>query len=160
MTKQTMKIKIITISKTKSDYLEAEQEFLKRLQKYAQIEILNLKEESITKNRLADEIIDIEAKRILAKLDKDYYNVALHVMGEQKTSQQFANLLQEQRDFKTGKICFIIGGPLGLSQKVLNQVNLVLSFSKMTFTHQLIRLLLLEQIYRGFEILAGTEYHK
>ena len=81
-------------------------------------------------------------------------------MGEQKTSQQFANLIQEHRDFKGAKICFIIGGPLGLSQKVLNPVNLVLSFSKLTFTHQLIRLLLLEQIYRAFEILAGTEYHK
>ena len=155
-----MKIKILTISKTKSDYSEAEQEFFKRLQKYADFEVVNIKEEPITKNRSNDEIIEIEGERLLEKIDNDYFNIALHVMGEQKTSEEFANLLQEIRDFKGGKICFIIGGPLGLSQKVLDKSDLVLSFSKMTFTHQMIRLLLLEQVYRGFEILAGTEYHK
>ncbi len=155
-----MKMKIILISKTKTEYVQAEQEFLKRLQRYAEVEILNLKEEPITKNRSNDEIMEIEGKRILDKLDKDYFTVALHLMGVQKTSEEFADLIEENRDFKGAKICFIIGGPLGLSQNVLNKADLVLSFSKMTFTHQLIRLLLLEQIYRGFEILKGTGYHK
>jgi len=155
-----MKIKIITVSKTKSEYSQAESEFLKRLRQYADIEILNLKEEPITKNRNYDEIMEIEGDKILDKLDKEYFNIALHVMGQQKTSEEFANLLEEIKDFKGGKICFIIGGPLGLSQKVLAGADLVLSFSKMTFTHQLIRLLLLEQVYRGFEILKGTDYHK
>ncbi|HDQ22694.1 MAG TPA: 23S rRNA (pseudouridine(1915)-N(3))-methyltransferase RlmH [Candidatus Uhrbacteria bacterium] len=155
-----MKIKIITVSKTKSEYSQAESEFLKRLRQYADIEILNLKEEPITKNRNYDEIMEIEGDKILDKLDKEYFNIALHVMGQQKTFEEFANLLEEIKDFKGGKMCFIIGGPLGLSQKVLAGVDLVLSFSKMTFTHQLIRLLLLEQVYRGFEILKGTDYHK
>jgi len=155
-----MKIKILTISKTKSEYYQAEQEFIKRLSKYCQLEILNLKEEPITKNRSVDEIMETEGERILKKIDSDYYNVALHLMGEQKTSAQFSDLLAEVRDFKGAKLAFIIGGPLGLSQRVLGRADLVLSFSKFTFTHQLIRLLLLEQVYRGFEILAGTDYHK
>jgi 23S rRNA (pseudouridine1915-N3)-methyltransferase len=156
-----MKIKIISISKNKFDYISAgEQDYLGRLKKYTEVEILNLKEEPITKNRSADEIMEREGERILAKLDKDYFNIALHVMGKQKPSEEFADLIEEIRDFKGAKICFIIGGPLGLSQKVLAQANLVLSFSKMTFTHQLIRLLLLEQVYRAFEILAKTQYHK
>ncbi|MCX6745924.1 MAG: 23S rRNA (pseudouridine(1915)-N(3))-methyltransferase RlmH [Candidatus Parcubacteria bacterium] len=155
-----MKIKIITISKTKTEYEQAEQEFLKRLQGYADLEILNLREEPITKNRPEDEIMEIEGERILAKLDKDYFIVALHVMGNQMSSEEFADFVEEIRDFKSAKICFVIGGPLGLSQRVLDEADFVLSFSKMTFTHQLIRLLLLEQIYRAFEILKGTEYHK
>ena len=156
-----MKIKIISISKNKFDYISAgEQDYLSRLQRYADLEILNLKEEPMTKNRPEDEIMEIEGERILAKLDKDYFAIALHVMGEQKSSEEFADLIEENRDFKGAKICFVIGGPLGLSQKVLDKASLVLSFSKMTFTHQLIRLLLLEQVYRAFEILKGTEYHK
>ncbi len=155
-----MRIKIITISKTKFEYTEAESEFLKRLKRYAEIEVFNLKEEPITKNRLAEEIMEMEGERILSRLDDDYFKIALHSFGQQKTSEEFANLIEEIKDFKNAKICFIIGGPLGLSEKVLTGVDLVLSFSKMTFTHQLIRLLLLEQIYRAFEILSGTKYHK
>jgi len=156
-----MKIKIISISKNKFDYISAgEQDYLSRLQRYADLEILNLKEEPMTKNRPEDEIMEIEGKRILAKLDKDYFTIALHVMGKQMVSEEFADLIEEIRDFKGAKICFVIGGPLGLSQRVLDEADFVLSFSKMTFTHQLIRLLLLEQIYRAFEILKGTEYHK
>jgi 23S rRNA (pseudouridine1915-N3)-methyltransferase len=156
-----MKIKIISISKNKFAYITAgEQDYLGRLQRYNDVEVLNLKEEPITKNRSSDEIMEIEGDRMLERLDKDYFNVALHVMGKQMASEEFADLIEENRDFKDAKICFIIGGPLGLSQKVLAKANLVLSFSKMTFTHQLIRLLLLEQIYRAFEILKGTGYHK
>lgn len=155
-----MKIKIITISKTKSEYSEAEAEFLKRLTKYAQVEILNLKEEPITKNRSIDDIMSKEGERIIKSLDKDYYNIALHVMGKEVTSVELSNLIKEIKDFKGGKLCFIIGGPLGLAQEVLAKVDLALSFSRMTFTHQLIRLILLEQIYRSFEIIKGSEYHK
>lgn len=156
-----MKIKIITISKSKFSYIsQGEYDYTDRLKQYAFVEILNLKEIPITKNRNPDEIIELEGDKIIEKLDKDYQNIALHIMGEQKTSEQFSNLLKQIRDFEGAKICFIIGGPFGLSQKVLAKADLVLSFSKLTFTHQLIRLLLLEQIYRGFEIIKGTDYHK
>jgi 23S rRNA (pseudouridine1915-N3)-methyltransferase len=155
-----MKIKIIAISKDKFDYITAGvTDYVLRLRKYADVEILNLKEELI-KNQSVDDILEKEGDKILAKLDKDYFNIALHRMGKEMTSFEFAKLLEEVRDFKGGKICFIIGGPLGLSQKVLGAVNLTISLSRMTFTHQMTRLILLEQIYRGFEILAGTEYNK
>lgn len=155
-----MKIKIITISKTKSEYEEAEAEFLKRLTRYAQVEIVNLKEEPITKNRAIDEIMEREGEKIINSLDNDYYNIALHIMGKEISSEELSNLIKEIKDFKGGKICFIIGGPLGLSQQVLAKVDLALSFSRMTFTHQMIRLVLLEQIYRSFEIIKGSDYHK
>lgn len=154
-----MKVRIITISKTKSEYAEAEAEFLKRLSRYAQIEIVNLKEEPI-KSQPIDDIMSREGERIIKSLDKDYYNIALHVMGKEISSEELSNLIKEIKDFKGAKICFIIGGPLGLSQEVLSKVDLALSFSRMTFTHQLIRLLLLEQIYRSFEIIKGSDYHK
>lgn len=156
-----MKIKIISISKNKFDYITAgEQDYLGRLQRYADVKVLNLKEEPITKNRPEDEIIEIEGDRIIEKLDKDYFTVALHVMGNQMSSEEFSDFIEEIRDFKGAQICFVIGGPLGLSPRVLEEADFVLSFSKMTFTHQLIRLLLLEQVYRAFEILKGSEYHK
>lgn len=155
-----MKIKIITISKTKSEYSEAEAEFLKRLTRYAQVEIVNLKEEPIIHNRAVSEILAKEGERILKSLDEDFYNIALQIEGKEITSVELGNLIRETRDFKGGKLCFIIGGPLGLSREVLSKADLALSFSRMTFTHQLIRLLLLEQIYRGFEIIKGSEYHK
>jgi 23S rRNA (pseudouridine1915-N3)-methyltransferase len=81
-------------------------------------------------------------------------------MGKSISSEELSNLIKEVKDFKGAKICFIIGGPLGLAQEVLSKVDLALSFSRMTFTHQLIRLILLEQIYRSFEIIKGSEYHK
>jgi 23S rRNA (pseudouridine1915-N3)-methyltransferase len=156
-----MKIKIISISKNKFDYInQGELDYLQRLKKYAEVLIVNLKEEPISKNRNYDEIMELEGEKLLAKLDKDYFTIALHALGEEKTSEQLANLIKEIRDFKGAKICFIIGGPLGLSQRVLAKADLVLSFSRFTFTHQLIRLLLLEQIYRGFEIINNTGYHK
>ena len=114
-----MKIKIITISKNKFDYINSgEQDYLGRLQRYAEVEVVNLKEEPITKNRSAEEIMEKEGERIIAKLDKDYFKIALHVMGKQKSSEEFADLIKEICDFKSAKICFIIGGPLGLSEKV------------------------------------------
>ncbi|MBN1326160.1 23S rRNA (pseudouridine(1915)-N(3))-methyltransferase RlmH [Candidatus Falkowbacteria bacterium] len=155
-----MKIKIIAISKDKFDYIsDGVIDYVSRLRKYADVDILNLKEELI-KSQGIDDVIEKEGEKILAKLNKDYFNVALHRMGKEKTSFEFAKLLEDVRDFKGGKICFIIGGPLGLSQKVLGEVNLTLSLSRLTFTHQMTRLILLEQIYRGFEILAGTQYDK
>jgi len=155
-----MKIKIISISKDKFDYIsDGVIDYVSHLKKYADVDILNLKEEPIN-SQSVDDIMEKEGERILGKLDKDYFNIALHRMGKEKTSFEFAKLIEEVRDFKGGKICFIIGGPLGLSQKVLGDVNLTLSLSRMTFTHQMTRLILLEQIYRGFEILAGTPYNK
>lgn len=155
-----MKIKIITISKTKSEYTEAEQEFLKPLQKYADLEVLSLKEEPVTKNRSHDEIKTIEGERLLAKINKDAFIMVLDQKGKQIDSLEFSKQMEQIKDFKGGNLNIIIGGHLGVSGEVLAKANLIISFSQMTFTYQLIRLLLLEQLYRAFEILKGTQYHK
>ena len=155
-----MKIKIICISKNKFDYIsQAEVDYLKRLRRYTDFEIINLKEEPI-KSRSKDEIIKIEGERLLAKYNSSFYNIALDLKGKELSSEELSNLIRQIRDFKGGKICFIIGGPLGLAETILKKVDLVLSFSRLTFTHQINRLLLLEQIYRSFEIINNTGYHK
>lgn len=156
-----MKIRILAVAKTKDEYiLSGEQEYMKRLLPSANIEWTYVKEEPITKSSDADAVMEREGERILKQIPDDYYVVALHLMGKELTSFEFAKLLEKNRDFEGGKICFIIGGPLGLSQTVLAKARVALSFSRMTFTHQMVRLLLLEQLYRGFEILRGSEYHK
>jgi 23S rRNA (pseudouridine1915-N3)-methyltransferase len=155
-----MKIRIIIVGKTKIDYLrEGENDYLGRLRRDCQIEFREIKEELI-KDDDERKIKEIEGERIIERLDKDYFNIALDKEGKIFDSEGFARLIEEKKDYAGAKICFIIGGPLGLSKKVLERVNLVLSFSRMTFTHELIRLMLLEQIYRAFEILRGSKYHK
>lgn len=156
-----MKIRIIVVSKTKDSFLRAgEREYEKRLQQVAHVEWVYVREEPITKSSDSENVLDREGERILNHIPDGYYVIALHVIGKELTSHEFANILGRCRDFEGGNICFIIGGPLGLSQRVLARVHFALSFSRMTFTHQMIRLFLLEQLYRGFEILRGSEYHK
>ena len=155
-----MKIKIIIVGKTKSDYLRAgESDYLGRLKRDCQIEFVEIKEEPI-KGDNEKKVVEIEGERIIEKLDSDFFNIALDKKGKQFSSEDFAKLIEEKKDFAGAKICFIIGGPLGLDEEVLEKVNLILSFSQMTFTHELIRLILLEQIYRALEILRGSKYHK
>ena len=101
-----------------------------------------------------------ESEAILKKLDRDYFVIALDERGKEMSSPEFAELIREQRDFGPGKIQFIIGGSHGLHDSVRKRANLVLGFSKMTFTHEMMRVFLKEQIYRAFTILIGKTYHK
>ena len=152
-----MKIKIIVIGKTKDKYFqEAESEFVKRISGFAQVEELVLKEED--KGNI-EQIKKAEGGKILEKLDNDCFNIALDQNGKNLASEEFAKLIREQRDFGKGKISFIIGGTYGLSNEVLSKVDFKFSFSKMTFTHIMIRVFLLEQIYRAFTIIKGKKYH-
>jgi 23S rRNA (pseudouridine1915-N3)-methyltransferase len=145
-----MKITIIQVGKTKeSSYQEIEQEFLKRLGPYCDLQTIIIKTSDI-----ATENIQIQQK-----IPQGQIVVALDGRGAQFTSEEFATKLEKWRDLEGGKITFIIGGPHGLTPETLERVNVKLSFSKMTFTHQMVRLFLLEQIYRGFMILAGKSYH-
>jgi 23S rRNA (pseudouridine1915-N3)-methyltransferase len=156
-----MKIKIIIVGKTKVDYLRAgEKDYLHRLRRDCQMEIVEIKEEPITKNKDAKTIKETEGKRIIEKLDLEFFNIILDREGKSFNSEEFARMIKEKRDYSGARICFIIGGPLGLSSEVLSKANLTLSFSKLTFTHEMIRLLLLEQLYRAFEIIRGSSYHK
>lgn len=101
-----------------------------------------------------------EAKTILKKINSDHFVIVLDERGKQLTSPEFAELIREKRDFGPGKIQFIIGGSHGLDEHVRKHANLVLGFSKMTFTHEMVRVFLKEQIYRAFTILVGKAYHK
>ena len=136
-------IQIIQIGKTKDKmFKDAEQEFEKRLSKYAKLDIVTVDDES----------------KVLDRCEKGSHKVALDLKGDQGSSEDFADFIK-RRQFDGGKVTFIIGGPFGLTLPVIDACDSKLSLSKMTFTHQMVRVFLLEQIYRAFTILEGKKYH-
>lgn len=159
-----MNIKIITVGKLKEKYLkEAVIEYMKRLTAYAKVEIIELVDEKETENSsLKDiELIKIkEGKRILDKIKERDYLILLDVEGKQISSEDLANKLEDLSLQGKSNLTFIIGGSNGVSEEIKNKSDFKLSFSKMTFPHQLMRVILLEQIYRGFKINKGEPYHK
>ena len=156
-----IKVKIICVGKIKENYLLIGiDEYLKRLSSYAKIEIIEVKDEKIVNNDSDEHVKEIEGKRIIEKLDSNYFNIFLDVFGKEMSSEDLAQYTQKLIDNGKGNICFVIAGSLGFSSNTLKFANFRLSFSKMTFTHQMIRLLLLEQIYRVFKINNNEVYHK
>ena len=156
-----IKIRIVCVGKIKESYLASGiGEYLKRLSNYAKIEVIEVKDEKIVSNDSDDHVKETEGKRIIEKLDKNYYNIFLDVHGKELSSEQFAEYTKNLIDSGRGNLCFVIAGSLGFSQDALNYANYRLSFSKLTFTHQMIRMLLLEQIYRVFKINNNEVYHK
>lgn len=154
-----MKIRIIQIGKTKDGYLkEGIEEFLKRLKPFANMEFLTLKEIIPSKAYSVEKAKMEEGEEILKVLKSDEHVVVLDEKGKDMTSVEFAKFLGKFAD-QGQTICFVIGGPYGLSAAVRTRANTLLSFSHMTFTHQMVRLFLVEQIYRGVSILKGKEYH-
>lgn len=158
-----LNIQIICIGKIKEDYLKnAIEEYSKRLSKYCKLEILELPDEKIPdklNTSLANEIKQKECSNIIKHLKKSSYNIALDLGGKQLTSEQFSEKLQNLSMINSN-ITFIIGGSLGLTNELLNYCQEKLCFSKMTFSHQLIRVFLLEQIFRGFKIAHNETYHR
>lgn len=154
-----MKIKIIQVGKNKDNYIEeAVQEFIKRLHIFAKIEIVTLKEINPSKTFDKNRVIKEETEQILNHLKTADFIIVLDEKGQQIESTKFSQLLSKSKD--EGKtLVFVIGGAFGLTEEIKAKANLLLSLSKMTFTHQMIRIFLLEQIYRGFCILQGKEYH-
>ena len=158
-----MQLTVITVGTLKEKYLkEATAEYKKRLSSYAKCEEIELKEERIANEDDKTEVsraLDSEAEKILASIPKGSLKVALCVEGTQYTSERLAELVREAED-TSGKLCLIIGSSHGLSDKVKRACDIRLSVSKMTFPHQLMRVILLEAMYRSFTILAGKRYHK
>lgn len=154
---------IISVGTLKEDYLkDAVSEYKKRLSQYARVEEINIKEEAIKNEDSAAEInraLDVEAEKIISSMPKDSYKIALCVEGKQFDSPALANIVSEAND-STGKITLVIGSSHGLSEKVKSECKLRLSVSKMTFPHQLMRVILFEALYRSFTIIAGKKYHK
>lgn len=149
-------IEIIQVGKTKDRYFQdAEKELTKRLSPYARVR--NLIVEVKKSGQDVKKTIEKESESIMKLIREDTVVIVLDVKGNQYTSEEFADLIGELS--QRGKVTFVVGGPYGVSQKVLDRADIRLSFSKMTFTHQMIRVFLLEQIYRGFTIMQGKSYH-
>ena len=150
-------IKLITVGQIKEKYLkEAIEEYKKRISKYTNIEIIEVKDEGLVEEEKAK---NKEAEKINKHISDRGYLITLEIEGQQMTSPDFAKKIDNIL-IENSNIVFIIGGSYGLSDKIKNKAKVHLSFSKMTFPHQLFRVLLLEQIYRAYKINNNESYHK
>lgn len=160
-----MDIKIIAVGKIKEKfYKQAIEEYLKRMQTYNNIEIIEVADEPAGENlseKEIEQVKDKEGEKILNKVKDDDYVVSLEILGKQETSESFAKFVETEMAEGFGRnLVFIIGGSNGLSKNVSQRANKKQSFSKMTYPHQLMRVILIEQIYRAFRIINGHPYHK
>ena len=159
-----MKITLITVGKIKEKYFtDAIAEYAKRLSSYCKLEIIEVADEKTpdsASEALENQIKEKEGERILSKVPDSAYVVALAIEGKQLSSEDLADKMEKWNVNGISHLVFIIGGSLGLTPKVLNRADFKLSFSKMTFPHQLMRVVLLEQIYRSFRIRNNEPYHK
>ncbi|MBU0904837.1 MAG: 23S rRNA (pseudouridine(1915)-N(3))-methyltransferase RlmH [Firmicutes bacterium] len=159
-----MNIAIVSVGKLKEKYLKMGiEEYSKRLGSYAKVDLIEVPDEKAPEN-LSDADMEIvkkkEGERILAKIGPDTYVIALAIEGKMKSSEQLADDLQSLMTYGRSKITFVIGGSLGLHEDVMKRSDEKLSFSKMTLPHQLMKLVLVEQIYRAFRIIKNEPYHK
>ncbi len=158
-----MRITIVTAGKIKEKYLTAGiNEFLKRLGPFANVRIIEINEEKMKDNPSEAEkqqTLAQEGQRLLKQVPEGSYLIVLDVYGQQLSSEKLAEKIQNLGLQGKSNITFLIGGAFGLSQEVRQAADFRLSFSPMTFTHQMIRLLLVEQIYRAFKINRGEKYH-
>ncbi len=159
-----MKITVITVGKIKEKFMkDALGEYSKRLSKYCKLEIIEVADEKTQENAsevVCNQIRQKEGERILKYVRDDAFVITLEIKGKQLTSEELANKIETLGVQGTSHIIFIIGGSIGLSEDVMKKSNYALSFSKMTFPHQLMRVILLEQVYRSYRIISGEPYHK
>ena len=156
-----LKIKIIVVDRTRSSFLnEGEIFYRKRLQQYARIKWIEVKPARIKKGCPKEDVLKTEGRAIIQKLAPRDYLIALDRGGRQKSSEEMADWLNQLSIKVNGWLCFTIGGPLGLSKDVLECADHILSLSRLTLTHEMSRLFMVEQIYRAFTIMGGHKYHK
>ena len=159
-----MKITILCVGKIKEKfYRDAISEFEKRLGRYCKLEVIEVPDEQTpdgASEAIMSQIKDREGERLLAKIKEDMFVSTLEINGKKMNSEDFSKFLEQSAVKGRGQITFVIGGSLGLSKAVCQRSNAAVSFSDMTFPHQLMRVILLEQIYRGFRISHGEPYHK
>ncbi len=159
-----MNIRIITVGKIKEKYLTlAIQEYAKRLNSYCRLEIIEVKDEKIPENASEAQrtkAVQIEGKRILNHLKDQDILITLEICGDQMDSPSFAQKIETYGIQGKSQLTFVIGGSIGLCPAIKKRSNWKLSFSEMTFPHQLFRVILLEQVYRAFKIINGETYHK
>jgi len=159
-----MKITIITVGKIKEKYLkDAIAEYSKRLTKYCKLDIVEVADEKTPDNAsevVEEAIRDKEAERIMKHIKDDMYVITLEIGGKMLTSEELSTKIERLGIQGKSDVAFVIGGSIGLGKEVLKRSDYALSFSKMTFPHQLMRVILLEQIYRSYRIMKGEPYHK
>lgn len=158
-----MKITIACVGKIKEKYLtQGIEEFTKRLTPFCKLETLSINEEKMPDNPSSaekEQVLDRETKRLMAIIPENSYVILLDVIGKQISSPELAEKIDALALAGTSHITFVIGGAFGYTDALRKKADFALSFSKMTFTHQMIRLLLVEQIYRAFKISRGEKYH-
>ena len=159
-----MKIKLVTVGKLKEKYLiQGINEYLKRLNSYAKMEIIEVPDEKAPEKLSDAEMLQVkekEGQRILGKINDNEYVFVLAINGKQLSSEEFSKEIEQLGISGKSNLTFVIGGSLGLSDSVLQRSNQQISFGRLTYLHQLMRLVLVEQIYRGFRIMKGEPYHK
>jgi 23S rRNA (pseudouridine1915-N3)-methyltransferase len=156
-----LKIKFIVIDRTRSRFLkEGENHYLDRLKKYSRVEWVEVKPARIKRGSTGEEVLNTEGAAVARKIDPGDYLIALDRTGYQYDSKKLSDWLDGLSTNVNGWVCFVIGGPLGLSKVIIDRADKVLSLSKLTLTHEMSRLFLIEQVYRAFTIMKGEKYHK
>ena len=156
-----LRIKIIVVDRTRLPFLqEGESFYMQRIRRYAPLEWIEVRPARMTKGRAGEEILQREGQEILRRLGPQDYPVALDPSGRTRRSEELAAWLGRLSEEGVERLSFVIGGPLGLSEEVRKNSRETLSLSRLTLTHEMSRLLLLEQLYRAFTILRGEKYHK
>jgi 23S rRNA (pseudouridine1915-N3)-methyltransferase len=162
-----VKIKVLVVGKTKEAWIkQGILHYLRLLRKYSRTEVIEIKEEKVTDSKDVKAVLDAEGERIIELLNRESgwgssgLPVALDKGGREVSSEGLADFLKHEMNRGSSQFTFILGGALGLSPRVLDSCRLKLSLSRMTFTHEMSRIILLEQIYRALSILGGSDYHK
>lgn len=158
-----MNIKVYAIGKCKDFYKSGIDEYTKRLSSYCKLQVVELKDESIPDKPSSSQIqkaIEAESNRVLSLVKPNEYLISLDLNQKEMDSVEFSKFLASKLEDNGANISFVIGGSYGLSDELKKRANSSISFSKMTFPHQLARLILLEQIFRAFKILNNETYHK
>ena len=159
-----MKITVITVGKIKEKYLrDAVAEYVKRLSRYCKLEVIEVADEKTpdqASETVEEQIRDKEGERILKYIRDDMYVITLEIGGKMVSSEELADKINMLGIRGQSSVAFVIGGSIGLGREVLKRSDYALSFSKMTFPHQLMRVILLEQVYRSYRIINREPYHK
>jgi 23S rRNA (pseudouridine1915-N3)-methyltransferase len=156
-----LKIKFIVVDRTRSPFLkEGVNFYLGRLQKYTRVECVEVKPAKIRKSIPDKDILTAEGQNIERKIGHADYLVTLDRAGHHYNSEEFSDWLNRLSISVNGWVCFVIGGPLGLSKEIIDRADKVLSLSRLTLTHEMSRIFIMEQVYRAFTIMKGEKYHK
>jgi 23S rRNA (pseudouridine1915-N3)-methyltransferase len=156
-----MRLHLVFVGKTREPYLrEGIEDFLERLRRYVPVEVKVVRAERLARNQQAEQVVELESDRVMAAVPGDSHLVVVDRLGKQVSSQNLARWWDRLEREGCRKLCFVVGGVLGFSDEVRRQAQTLLSLSRMTFTHEMSRLILLEQLYRACTILRGEKYHR